>query len=263
MANIPGKTIRPITRKTHGAQLFWEDGGKTYIHVDVIPTIENALLSSITEFPLEDGAPINEHIIHFPEMLQLEIAQTQTPFEDTDGGKLLEFKKAPVELKIPKTRFKPKGLLFLTLKGENALGAVTGAIGSLLGFEEPKGPSVEVFAPPYKNKDRINELYDKLADARNNGRQLHLWWLGRTWDGFAIEALIYSRKAGPERGNFGLVLKKIDTVSTKTTSLTSPAEARLAAGLAGGIKPPSQVPAAARPTADSTVESSFLYDRFN
>src|SRR5687768_2739438 len=118
------------------AQLSWlDDASAGFIHVDVIPMLENTLSSTITEFPLEDGAIVGEHIIHHPERLKLEIAQTQIPFEDSnDDGEPLEFVKTSIPLDLPKTRFQPKGLLFLLLKAEGALGDVANAVGGALGL---------------------------------------------------------------------------------------------------------------------------------
>jgi hypothetical protein len=252
------------------AILSWKDDtGGGEIRVDVIPSLENSLSSSVTEFPLEDGSIVNEHIIHRPETLTLEIAQTQIPFEDSDDdGNDIEFVKASMALELPtrvgyekasypldlpKTRFQAKGMLFLLLQAEGVLGAVTGAIGSLLGIgggaptnqieglRRVPAPApavqIELFRPPYEGKDRINDLYDKLASARMNGAEMTLDWLGRRWTSYYIEQIVYSRKKGRELGEFAVALKQVVTVSTATATLASPSEARLKAGLNAGNKP--------------------------
>lgn len=218
------------------ARLQWkDDSGSGYIQVDVIPQLENTLSSTVTEFPLEDGSIVSDHIIHHPDLLRLEIAQTQTPFIDSDDeGNEIEFVKASLPLDLPATRFRPKGLLFLTLQAEGALGAVAGALG--FGGNKP-AVAIEIFRPPYEGRDRINELFDKLSDARLRGATMTLDWLGRRWTNYYIEQLTYTRSKGRELGQFSLSMKQVQTVSTATASLPSPAEARLKLGVNGGNRP--------------------------
>jgi hypothetical protein len=227
------------------AQLSWvDDTTAGFIHVDVIPSLEDTLSSTVTEFPVEDGSIISEHIIHHPELLTLQIAQTQLPFTDSnEDGDELDFVKTSYPLDLPKTRFKPKGALFLMLAAEAGVAAAVGAIGGALGLGGGGAPSVaiEVFRPPYEGKDRINDLFDKLRAARLRGSEMTLDWLGRSWDGFYIQQITYSRKKGRELGEFGVVLKHVETVSTGTAKLPTPAEARLKAGVHGGNKPGKQL----------------------
>lgn len=242
------------------AQLSWlDDAGSGFIHVDVIPNLENTLASTVTEFPLEDGSIISEHIIHHPELLRLEIAQTQIPFEDTtEDGDAVEFVKTSIPLELPKTRFKPKGLLFLLLQAEGLVGAVTGAVGGLLGLGGGAAqPTIEVFRPPYEGKDRINDLYDKLATARLRGSSMKLEWLGRRWAGFCIDQIVYTRTKGRELGTFSVSLKQVTIVSTATTKLPTPAEARLKAGKNGGNRPGKKTGDAEKDAAKKTANGSL------
>lgn len=244
------------------AQLSWtDDTGTGRIHVDVIPSLENTLQSTITEFPLEDGSIVSEHIIHHPEVLQLEIAQTQIPFEDSDDdGEPLEFVKTSIPLELPKTRFQPKGLLFLLIAAEGALGAAAGAITGALGFGGGGAPAlaIELFRPPYEGKDRINDLFEKLRTARLRGSKMTLDWLGRLWDDFYIEQIVYKRAKGAEKGQFSVSLKHVDTVSTATATLASPSEARLKAGLNAGNKPAKVTGADEAAAAGDSASQSLL-----
>lgn len=244
------------------AQLSWTDDFTAgFIHVDVIPSLENTLSSSVTEFPVEDGSIISEHIIHHPELLTLAIAQTQIPFVDSDeAGDDIEFVRTSIPLDLPKTRFRPKGLLFLMLAAEGGLGAAAGAITGALGLGGGGTPAlaIEVFRPPYEGKDRINDLYDKLAAARLRGSEMTLDWLGRRWDGFYIQEINYSRKRGREMGEFGLVMKHVETVSTATAKLPTPAESRLKAGLNGGNRPGGKTGEDEKGAAKNSAHKSLL-----
>lgn len=239
------------------ARLSWtDDTGSGFITVDVIPALEDTLSSTVTEFPLEDGSIVSEHIIHHPELLRLEIAQTETPFEDFDDqGEAIEFVKTSIPLDLPKTRFRAQGLLFLTLQAEGLLGAAANLLG--LGDGKPAA-TIEVFRPPYEGKERINELYDKLATARLRHAALTLDWLGRRWSNFYIEQIAYSRKKGKQLGEFSLSLKHVQTVSTATATLPSPAEARLKPGLDGGNRPGKKTGDDEKEAAGASAKKSLL-----
>lgn len=243
------------------ARLQWKDeSGSGYIQVDVIPQIENTLSSTVTEFPLENGAIVSDHIIHHPDLLRLEIAQTQLPFIDSDDeGNEIEFIKESIPLELPQTRFRPKGLLFLTLQAEGALGAAAGAIAGALGLGGGKPAlAIEVFRPPYEGRDRINELFDKLSDARLRGATMTLDWLGRRWTNYYIEQLTYTRSKGRELGQFSLSMKQVQTVSTATASLPSPAEARLKLGVNGGNRPGKTTGDTEKANAGNSAKKSLL-----
>lgn len=239
------------------ARLRWKtDEGSGLVQVDVIPRLQDTRSSTVTEFPLETGAIITDHVIHHPALLTLEIAQTQTPFEDTDSeGEDIEFVKTSVPLDLPRTRFRPQGLLFLLLAAEGALGSVAGALG-IGGSKE--GFAIEVFRPPYEGRDRINELFDKLDQARLSGATMTLDWLGRTWSGYHIEQITYTRSKGRQLGEFTVGLKQVHTVSTATAALATPAELRLKAGVDGGHRPGKAPTAAEKEAADSSARKSLL-----
>lgn len=238
------------------ARLRWTtDEGSGLVQVDVIPRLQDTRSSTVTEFPLETGTVITDHVIHHPALLTLEIAQTQTPFEDTDSeGEDIEFVKTSIPLDLPRTRFRPQGLLFLLLAAEGALGAVGGALG--LGSREAL--SIEVFRPPYEGRDRINELFDKLDQARLSGAAMTLDWLGRTWSGYHIEQITYTRSKGRQLGEFTVGLKQVHTVSTATAPLATPAELRLKAGVDGGNRPGKAPTAAEKEAAEKSARKSLL-----
>jgi len=243
------------------ARLSWkDDSGSGYIQVDVIPQLENTLSSTVTEFPLENGSIVSDHVIHHPEQLRLDIAQTQIPFVDSDDdGNDIEFIKETIPLELPKTRFQPKGILFLTLQAEGALSAAAGAIAGVLGLGGSKTPlAIEVFRPPYDERDRINDLFDKLAAARLRAATMTLDWLGRRWTDYYIEQVTYTRSKGAQKGEFSVSLKQVQTVSTATASLPSPAEARLKLGANGGNRPAKKTGDAEKKNAGDSAKKSLL-----
>jgi hypothetical protein len=243
------------------ARLSWkDDSGSGFIQVDVIPQLESTQSSTVTEFPLEDGSIVSDHIIHHPDLLRLEISQTQIPFVDSDDdGNDIEFVKASIPLELPKTRFQAKGLLFLTLQAEGALGAAAGAITGALGLGGGKTPlAIEIFRPPYDERDRINDLFDKLTGARLRGAMMTLDWLGRRWTNYYIEQINYTRSKGRQIGEFSLSMKQVQTVSTATASLPSPAEARLKLGVNGGNRPAKKTGDVEKANAGASAKKSLL-----
>lgn len=228
-------------RVTHGAKLYWTDeanGKKTYIAVDCITSFELGQFSTVTQFPVQDGTTYSDHVIHFPDQVKAEIIQTNSPFEDIDPGtgNVIEFTPEDVELTLPKTSFRPKGLLLLSVAAETGARAALGAIGLPLPGLSSGALMVDLRKNP-NFRDRINELIDSLIDVRLNARLLTMQWLGRMYAGFAIEGLTYKRTSGTTKGFISLVLKQVVTTSTETTQLPRPAELRLKSQVNGGNRP--------------------------
>lgn len=233
--------VEPIRRETHGPRLYWLDGEtKRYITVDVVPSLEYTQSSTATEFPVQDGTVYSDHIQHFPDYLKLEIVQTNQPFEDADdAGKIQQFPVEDLTLNLPKTSFRPTGLLALSLLGEQAVGAVVSAVAGVFGVgaELGMGATKIGVAKNPNVRDRINELIDKLTACRLEGRLLSLDWLGRVWTNLAIENIAYKRTTGTTKGSISLALKQINTTTTDTAALPNPAELRLQPETNGGQKP--------------------------
>jgi hypothetical protein len=247
----------PIRRETHGPKLYWLDGeSKRYITVDVIPSLEETQSSTLTQFPVQDGTVYSDHVIHFPDQLKLEIVQTNEPFEDVDAnGTPVSFPVEDLTLNLPRTNFRPRGLLALSLLGEQAVGAVVGAVAGAFGFGAELG--VGGFKVPLaKNpnvRDRINELVQSLESSRLEGRLLTLDWLGRTWANLGIEQLSYRRASGSSKGSISLTLTQVTTTTTDTATLPDPAELRLKPATNGGQKPATTLDQ--KSTEDATQES--------
>ncbi len=230
----------PVRRETHGPKLYWIDGStKRYIAVDVIPSLEYTQWSTVTQFPVQDGTTYSDHIIHFPDTLALEIVQTNEPFEDIGSdGKVIQFAEADMTLHLPKTNFRPKGLLLLSLTGEQLVGGAISAVTGALGFGSEMGSGgFKVAVQKNPNvRDRINELVSSLQSCRLEGRLLSLDWLGRVWENLAIESIGYKRSTGSSKGSISIALTQINVTTTDTATLPNPAELRLKPEVNGGQK---------------------------
>src|SRR5690606_11401992 len=112
-----------------------------------------------------------------------------------------------------------------------------GAIGSLLGLDPPPAPKVHILKSTTE-EDRINACYDDLSAAYDAAAQITFDWLNRSWEGFVLEKVDYTRTKGKQAGVFDISLKKVDTVTTEQTEvLTLPAELTLQGVLPGGQQP--------------------------
>ncbi len=236
-ATTPGINLT-VSRHNVGPRLFFYDADDQphAIPVHVIPTFQESSSAIVTDFPVEDGTDISEHVIQFPSILKLEIVQSMLPFETVeDNGQLVEFPTESRPLDIPPTRYAPRGLLLLTVGVGAAVGAAVDAIGGALGFE-PSDPNVKavVYTPP-DGRNYINELREKLLEVQKSARPLELQWLQTTWKDYYLEDLQYTRQAGLEAGRFGLTLKHVRKVQTKTAEVEDPLAARLLPEIGGGV----------------------------
>lgn len=256
----------PARRETHGPKLYWVDGStKRYIAVDVIPSLDHSMASSATEFPVQDGTVYSDHIMHFPDFLRVEIVQTNDPFDEIDEkGQPVQFVEEDVSYAVPKTEFRAKGMLALSLFVERDVEAAASAVMGAFGIGGEKSVGVyQVVAHRNPNpRDRINELVDKLNTCRREGRLVNLDWLGRVWTDLAIENISYRRKAGSSKGTIDLRLKQITTTSTDTTTLPTPAELRLQTETKGGHRPAVKPASAEEQDAvDQSLLHSMTYGR--
>lgn len=249
----------PVRRETHGAKLYWLDGStKRYITVDVIPSLEETQSSTLTQFPVQDGSVVSDHIIHFPSQLKLEIVQTNEPFEDLDAaGKVIQFPVEDLALNLPKTGFRPRGFLAASLFAERVVGAATEAVAGAFGFGSELGSGAfKVGVQKNPNvRDRINELVTSLEQCRLGARLLTLDWLGRVWSNLAIENTLYRRSAGSSKGSIGLTLTQVTTTTSDTAILPDPSELRLKPEVNGGQRPGKSPSDSEQKTADDASES--------
>jgi hypothetical protein len=174
---------------------------------------------------------------------------------------MVQFPVEDMGLNLPKTNFRPRGLLALSLFAEQGISTVTNAALGAFGFGSEMGTG-GFKVPVAKNpnvRDRINELMTSLESCRLGARLLTLDWLGRVWSNLAIETLNYKRAAGSSKGSFSVTLTQVTTTTTDTATLPDPAELRLKPEANGGqkpaVKPSSGEEAAAEDASESVLHS--------
>ncbi len=220
--------------------LQWKDSAGTLhsLSVDVITGHVADNESEITSFPVEFGADINDHIIHMPTKLTLEVVQTQTPFEQmgplvfTPNKQLgratrttAGFSVKSVELTPQPNAFKPGGLLAATRAIGSAISAGLGALG--LGAITNPPLRVNVLQAD-QEVDRIGELEDKLIDLNTNGYLIDVTYRNRVFPSMVLTKVSStSTKGEVGLGRFSLTFQNLRTVATSSTKLPDPASMRL------------------------------------
>jgi Dit-like phage tail protein len=205
----------------------WDDDGTpVFILFDCIPSISDERAGQVTEYAIEDGTSIGDSFVRKPQVVRLEVNQTQTPM----ALSLPQQYEVEVERKVLKLEplpndFHATGLLFAIEALKSGVAAVGGAIAGALGAA-PKARVVKVNVITMKaERDRINALYDELVKAYDRAAQFKIEWLGRTWENMVIERLVYTRSGPRELGVFALDFKRIAIVTTKEAlAVQAPAE---------------------------------------
>lgn len=240
--------------------LAWKDESGTLhvVPVDIVTGHEDDRTAEVTSFPVENGSNINDHIIQQPDMLTLEVCQTQTPFPSpARPGSLYTapkgFATRAIQLDVRKSQFKPGGLLALTEGVGNALASV----GSALGLPGPGSDAV--FATVLVADapvDRIGALHDKLIEIKQNGRLCKIVFKGKVYPDYVMTRVRWATTKGEVGlGRFSLSFQTVRTVETATAELPDPSSLRLKPSKAQA-KPPKPVDTA--PDANGGPRESLL-----
>jgi hypothetical protein len=237
--------------------LVWEDdnGEKHAVNVDLVREHEDTRAATVTSHPVERGAPINDHVIHEPDMLTVTVVQTQTPlpgpaYDGVVWAKPTGFATKVVTLDVRKSLFKPGGLLALTRGIEGAINTGLSALG--LGSDEDS-TKVSVFQSD-EPVDRIGELHDQLIAIKSKSRFVTVTFRGRIYPEFLITKVTWTTEPGkPGKGTFKLELQSVRLTTNGVADLPDPASLRL--------KPVKQQANPPKPAAGSSAEAASKNQR--
>lgn len=171
--------------------------------------------STVTEFPVESGASVNDHIRSNPERITCDAWVTDTPHTGDNNvngglsrgavtGKVLEVPAAP-------TQYGFTGLIALA---KRALGLNA----------PPVKAQLLQFPIPFS---AITETHQLLTKLREEGRPLELF--SRDWfaDNMVIESVSKQRQVDDgSLGHFAIAFKRVRIVETRVTVAAVPAEPR-------------------------------------
>lgn len=207
------------------------DGGALVADLLQESTVTDA--SDLTQYAVEDGSLISDHIIRQPQTLQLTLVQTETPISATKGfTQLLQslgFDSRPLAKQdgsapIRQSEFRPAPLL--------ALGA--GVKSLLFGGpdKEIKWQGLKADGPTSRNQlavhvlsagaplARVNEFHQALVDLLEQGTPCIVTVKGKSYVDLVLTSVARTDAAGQAgKASFSVSFKQIATVETKNVTL--------------------------------------------
>jgi hypothetical protein len=207
------------------------DGGVLVADLVQEATITDA--SELTQYAIEDGSLISDHVIRQPRTLSLRLVQTETPISETTGFaralQALGYEQRPsatqtATLPVRQSEFRPAPLL-----------ALSGALRSLLfggpskeitvtGLDTsrplaPKELKVHVLAAGAPI-DRVNLFYANLLSLLETATPVIVTLKGASYIDLVFVSVTRTDAGGQTgKASFSVELKQIATVETKTVNL--------------------------------------------
>jgi hypothetical protein len=208
------------------------DGGALVADMVSEATITDAV--ELTQYAIEDGSLISDHVIRQPRTLSLTLVQTETPISATNGFALalqtLGYESRPAgqqsaTLPVRQSEFRPAPLL-----------ALSGALRSLLfgggpakeirvtGVDAsrplaPRELKVHVLSPGAP-VTRVNDFYDQLLSLLENAIPVIVTFKGVSYIDLIVVSVGRTDSSGQAgKASFAVELKQIATVETKTVDL--------------------------------------------
>jgi hypothetical protein len=224
------------------------DGG--VLVADCLGEASIADASELTQFAIESGAPISDHVIRQPRTMSLTLVQTETPINETTGFaravQALSYRERPVgkqtnTVPIRQSEFRPAPLLALKAGIQSLLFGgpdkelkVTGAKADLsVASKDLKVTVLAAGAPA----DRVNDFYGQLLSLLEGATPVLVTIKGYTYIDLVVIGVTRTDSSGQVgRASFGVELKQISTVETKTVNLPPVPKAK--APKQAGPKPP-------------------------
>jgi hypothetical protein len=208
------------------------DGGVLVADLVQEATITDS--SELTQYAIEDGSLISDHVIRQPRTLSLTLVQTETPISETTGFaralQALGYEQRPAgtqtaTLPVRQSEFRPAPLL-----------ALSGALRSLL---FGGGPAKEVTVSGLDSSrplarrelkvhvlsagaplDRVNLFHANLLSLLETATPVFVNVKGATYIDLVLTSVTRTDAGGQAgKASFGVELKQIATVETKTVDL--------------------------------------------
>lgn len=240
------------------------DGG--VLVADMVQTATITDASDLTQYPIEDGSLIADHIVRQPRTLSLTLVQTQTPISEIAGfARVLQslgFQKRPegkqtVKVPIRQSEFRPAPLLALSAAAQALLFgggppkelSFTGLdAGQALAGKELKVHVLAAGAPV----DRVNFFHANLLSLLTTATPVLVQFKGATYIDLVLISVTRTDAGGQAgRASFEVQFKQIATVETKTVTLPPVPQAKAPKQIA---KPPEEI----KEDQSQKVKDSFL-----
>lgn len=208
------------------------DGGVLIADMVAEATITDAV--ELTQYAIEDGSLISDHVIRQPRTLSLTLVQTETPISAANGFALalqtLGYEQRPTgqqsaTLPVRQSEFRPAPLLALSAAVRSLLFAdgpvkeirVTGLDASRpVAAKDLKVHVLAAGAP----LDRVNDFYDQLLSLLETATPVIVTFKGASYIDLVVVSVTRTDAGGQVgKASFAVELKQIATVETKTVDL--------------------------------------------
>jgi hypothetical protein len=206
--------------------------------------------SELTSFALEDGSTISDHMIRQPRTMSLTLVQTESPISEVTGFaravQALSYPERPAgkqtnTVPIRPSEFRPAplmalkaGIQSLLFGGPDKELKVTGVKADTNAASKPLQVHVLSAGAP---ADRVNDFYGQLLSLLGSAEPVLVTVKGYTYVDLVVVGVTRTDSSGQVgRASFGLELKQIATVETKTVELPPVPKAK--APKQAGPKPP-------------------------
>lgn len=224
------------------------DGGA--LVADMLSEASTVDASELTQYAIEDGSLISDHVIRQPRTLTLTLVQTETHLSETAGFtrvlQALSYPARPtgqqsVTVPIRQSEFRPAPLL-----------ALSGAVQSLLFGGPPKelkltGLKADLPVADRELKvhvlaagapiDRVNAFHDALLSLLESATACIVTVKGKGYTDLVVTSVTRTDSGGQVgRASFAVEFKQISTVETQTVELPPVPKAK--APKQAGPKPP-------------------------
>lgn len=229
--------------------LITYDGG--FLACDMLGEASIADASELTQYAIEDGSLISDHVIRQPRTLSLTLVQTETPLSETTGFaravQALTYQERPagqqtVTVPLRQSEFRPAPLLALSAGIQSLLfGGGPDKELKVTGLKADGAPAskdlkvhVLVAGAP---ADRVNAFHDQLLDLLEAATAVLVTIKGNSYVDLVVIGVTRTDVGGQVgRASFAVELKQVATVETKTVKLPPVPKAK--APKQAGPKPP-------------------------
>jgi hypothetical protein len=197
-----------------GAYLHWSPraGLAQSLYFDAVTEESAELGATATEYPVEEGANVSDHVRTELNRVTLEVFVSNQPIYDWNGRGGVNT-KVPLKFAKYKAPFSPTpGAVYAAIGG-----AVKGAVGALLG-----NGAKEYNADVLKFPTAFNAVADTLAifeKLKDEAQLVDIYTSSKTYENMHLEKITAHRNAGTgDGGTFELEWKQIRKVEAKITA---------------------------------------------
>ena len=204
-----------------GAYITWKPkaGPTKDLYFDAVVEEAAEIVSTPTEYPVEEGANVSDHVKDELKRVSLEVFVSNQPVYDWNrrGGTV---KKLPIKVKQYKAPLAPTpGAVF------SAVGsAVRDAVGSLLGKNEETAAQVLQFNEDF---DAVAGVLATLEELQASRQLVLIITKAREYEGMFLEKIGPRRNAASGDGaTFQLEFRQLRIVESKLVAAPTPTEVR-------------------------------------